>query len=79
MRDRKNEILGKYSQIADSYYQMEDVQEAMDEYANLAIDEAILVAKEYREMKSKHPNDSSEYNFTNLISRLESLKNITQW
>lgn len=40
----------------------------------LGIDHCIQIAEEYLRMKSLLPNDSSEYNFTNLISRFKSLK-----
>jgi hypothetical protein len=53
-----------------------DALQAMDCYYNKAIDDAVKAASEYREMKSKYPDDSSEYNYTNLISKLQLLKNI---
>lgn len=41
---------------------------------NKGVEDAIKISQEYREMKSKYPDDSSEYNFTNLIAKLQSLK-----
>lgn len=54
--------------IADSVSQM------LDESYNQGLSHAISIAQQYLEMKSRYPDDSSEYNFTNLISRLEALK-----
>lgn len=56
---------------------LQTFQKALDDAYNQGLSHAIAIADQHREFKRKYPNDSSEYNYTTLISRLEALKKPT--
>lgn len=60
--------------MTDTSITKDEVHKLLDEAYNMGLQHAIAIAEQHREFKEKYPNDSSEYNYTTLISRLEALK-----